>query len=157
MSMAVSAMLMLPVVMGTHSVGVILEVMGQQGLHLGIRISLGAGVKLNAGLSQRRSRSSADSAADKDAHTLALQKPSQRTVAAAVGIHHLAAYYRTILYLVDFKLLGVSKVLKNLSVFKSNCNFHLKASLIDRLVTPRFYRFFCPYFSFIFVICQYLF
>ena len=43
---------------------------------------------------------------------------------ASIRVRDLGGNDLTVLYRVDLKLLGMSEVLKNLSVFISYCNFH---------------------------------
>ena len=52
------------------------------------------------------------------------QQAGQRTVTAAVRIHHLCLQQLAAGYLVQLKLLRVAKMLENLSVFIGNCDLH---------------------------------
>ena len=53
-----------------------------------------------------------------------LDEQKKRAVTASVRVRNLGRNDLTVLYCVDLKLLGVSEVLKDLSVFISYCNFH---------------------------------
>ena len=91
-----------------------------------VRVSGNAAVQLDASLCQGILCASADSAADQSIHTVLPQKSCQSAVAAAVGVYDFRRSDLSIFDVIDLKLGSVSKVLKNLSIFISNCNFHCK-------------------------------
>ena len=51
-------------------------------------------------------------------------------MSASVGINNFGCSYGSVLYRVEFKLLCVYKMLKNLSVLISNFNFHNTYSFV---------------------------
>ena len=97
----------------------------QQRLYLCVRVSADTRIQFNSSLRQRISCASADSSADQDRDTLLLQKTNQRTMTGSIGIDHLGANNLLILHFIYLKLFCVSKMLKHLSIFISNSNFHL--------------------------------
>ena len=80
--MVVAAVVVLAVVMIADGVGIIPEIVCQQGVHRRVRIAGGAAVESNAGLRERVARAAADAAADQHIHARALQKRRERAVAA---------------------------------------------------------------------------
>ena len=59
----------------------------------------------------------------------------ERTMALPVGIHNLLIDHLTIFNIINFKLGGVAKMLKYISVFIGNCDSHLIGSfLLHRLL-----------------------
>ena len=58
------------------------------------------------------------------------QKTGKSSMSASVGIDNFDSSYGSVLYRVELKLLCVSKMLKNLSVLISNCNFHNTFSFV---------------------------
>ena len=89
-----------------------------------IRASRNPGVQGNARLCQGILRPASDAAADQGIRLMLPQEPGQRPMAAPRGIHHLRGDDRTVLNLVQLKLLGMAKMLENLSIFIGNCKFH---------------------------------
>ena len=67
----------------------------------------------------------ADATADKSINILILQKSGKRAVTASVCINNLLFCDLSIFYIVNFKLLGMTEMLKYLTIFISNCNSHL--------------------------------
>ena len=89
-----------------------------------VRAAAGTAVKFNARFCQRPLCAAANPAANKDINLQRLQHAGQSAVSAAVGIHHPAGDKLAVLHLVKLELLRMAKVLKDLSVFVSNRNFH---------------------------------
>lgn len=102
-------------------------------LHSLVRITAYTAIQLNTSLSQSHLCTATDAAANENICVHHGKKSCQCTVAAAVGIYHFFAHYLSILYLVDLKLRGMTKVLKNFTVFISHCNFHKAISLSNLL------------------------
>ena len=86
--------------------------------------SLNTGVELDPRVSQRHLRAHSNAAADQGVHFCRLQESGQRSVSAAVGIHYLFVYDLTLFHIIQLELFGMSEMLKDLSVFKSNCDSH---------------------------------
>lgn len=134
---AVVALALLVVMIAGH-----IAVHGQSALQQLLHHCVGAAgracVYRDARLGQRLARAAADAAADQHLHTLGLQKARQRTVALAIGVHHLAAGDLLALGLIQLELLGVAKVLEYVAVFVSNRDFHSSStSFTQRNGRPR--------------------
>ena len=112
-------------VMIANGIGIEMKSSCQERSYLSIRISGCTGVKSDACLCQGISCSAADAAADQNLNAMGCKEACKCTVAAAVGIHYLAGEDLSVLRLINLKLFGVSEMLENLSVFVSNCNFHV--------------------------------
>ena len=112
------------VVVGADRVRVVLELTGQQGLHLGVRAAGGAGKEPDAGLRQGIPGAAADAAADQRVYPVGLQKAGQGPVAAAAGAHHLAGGHFAAVDLIELELFRVAKVLEHLAVVVGYRDFH---------------------------------
>ena len=71
----------------------------------------------------------ADAAADQRLDAPLTQESSQRPVAAAGGVHHLAGSHRSVFHLIDLESLRVPKMLKDLSILICHCYFHVLSLL----------------------------
>ena len=92
-------------------------------------------VELDARLRKSHLCTAADPATDQYRYILLCEKSRKRAVTATVRIHDRCENDLAILYCVDLKLLGVSEMLKDLSVFVSNCNFHIFILLIINYIS----------------------
>ena len=115
---------MLMVVVVALDVRVIAEIVRKIRLDRCIARTADTAVELDARTRKCHLCAAADTAADQGIYVLLREKSRKRAVTAAVRIHDLRRNDLTILYCVDLKLLGMSEVLKDLSVFISYCNFH---------------------------------
>ena len=106
------------------NVGFLLQASVKQRRYCRIRISLHAAIQFDTRFCQCRLRTAADPSANQNIRAAFHQKTCQRAVPAAAGIHHFRADHLALGHLIDFKLLCMSEMLKDLSVFISNCNFH---------------------------------
>ena len=89
-----------------------------------IRITLHAAVQLDTGLSQRHLSTAADAAANEHIYLQAAEQARQRAVTAAIGGNQHLVGNLTVLHLIELELLGVTKVLENLSVLIGDGNDH---------------------------------
>ena len=106
------------------NVRVIQKLTADQGFHSRIRTAGNAAEQLYTGCCQRHLGTTADAAADQHIRFQRRQYASQSAVTAAVGIHNLCRQNLTILNIIDLELLGMTKVLKDISVFVSNRDSH---------------------------------
>lgn len=120
----VSFAMMIVVMMVAPYVGIISQLTLEQGFNSGIGTAGYATKKLHTGSCQRHLGAAADSAADQHIGFQGSQNTRQSTVAAAVGIHDLRGQDLAVLNIVDLELLGVTKVLKDISIFISDCDSH---------------------------------
>ena len=105
------------VVVAAYGVGIVGQAASQQGLHLGVRTAGRTGVELNPRLSQGAAGAAADAAADQGVHSKSPQETRQGAMAGAACLHHPGGDHLALRRLVDFELLRMAKVLKNLSVY----------------------------------------
>lgn len=96
----------------------------EQRLYSRVRVSGHTAVQPDSCRRERVLRASSDSAADQRVRLQRVQDLRQRPVALSVRADHLGGDDLPILHIVNLKLLRMAKVLKNLSVFISNCNFY---------------------------------
>ena len=114
----------LMVVMVALYIRVVAQGSGHQFFHRLVRVARNASVELDSGLCEGVLLSASDSSADKRVDALRLQKSCQRSVAASLCSDYLCLSNLSVLYLVYLKLLGMTEMLKDLTVFVSYCYFH---------------------------------
>ena len=81
-------------------------------------------VKPDTRIAERHLRTAANTTADQGIYLQGAQKSCQRTMATAARIHNLRRNDISIFHIIDFELFGVTEVLKDFSVFVSNCDSH---------------------------------
>lgn len=112
----------------TMYIRIISQIACKQCVHRIISTSADTAEKTNACLRKCILCAAADTAADQGIHPMLHQKSSQCTMSASVGINHFCVHNFAVCNLIDLEFCCVSKVLENLSVFISYCNFHSKIS-----------------------------
>ena len=122
---AVSTVVVLVIVVVALDIGVIAEIVRKIRLDRCIARAAYTAVELDARLCKSHLCATANASADENVSTECLQKSRKCSVTASVCVRDLGGNDLTVFYSVDLKLLGVSEVLKDLSVFISNCNFHI--------------------------------
>ena len=125
-SAAAAAVVAALVMVVADGVGVKVQVAGDQGLDSHISHTDDTGIDHDTGLSQSSACAAADTAADQHIHLHLTQKISQSTVTAAAGGNHHGVQDLTCLNIIDLELLGVTEMLKNLLIFISNRDSHVK-------------------------------
>ena len=131
----VSTIVVLVIVVVALDVRIIAEIVCKIRLDRCIARTADTAVELDARICKSHLCAATDPAADQGMYVLLCKKSCQRTVTAAVRIHDLGSNDLTLLYRVDLELLGVSEMLKDLSVFVSNCNFHIFILLIINYIS----------------------
>ena len=126
---------MLMVVVVALDVRIIAEIVRKIRLDRCIARTADTAEKLNACICESHLSTAADPAADQYRYVLLCEKSRKRAVTATVRIHDRCGNDLAVLYCVDLKLLGVSEMLKDLSVFVSNCNFHIFILLIIHYIS----------------------
>lgn len=121
---AVSALAVLVIMVVTVHIRVIAESAGDECIDRCIRISADTTEKTDADLCKGHLCTTTDATADQCIDTELHQETGERAVTTAVRIHDRLAYDLTIRHIVDLKLLGMTEVLENLSVFIGYCNSH---------------------------------
>ena len=81
-------------------------------------------VELNVCGCERHLCAATDAAANQNIGIQCSQNTGKCAVAAAHGVDYLGSDDLSICYIVNLKLLGVAKMLKNFTVFVSYCNSH---------------------------------
>lgn len=109
------AVLMIVVV--TVDVGIKLQLAGKQRTHRLVRTAGYTAVQLDPRRGKCRLGSTANAAADQNVHLKTAQDPRQGAVALPVGVYDLCGQDGSVGNIVDFKLLRVAKVLKDLTLF----------------------------------------
>ena len=112
------------VVMVAADIGVIAQIAIQQCMHRCIRLAMDATVELDTRLGQCHLCTAADAAADQRVYAVLHQKSGQRTVTAAVGVHHISTDDFAIRSFINLELFRMAEVLKNLTILIGNCDFH---------------------------------
>ena len=120
----VTCFAVLMVVVVAVNIGIVTQVIAEQGVYSCICITLNAAVELDARFGQRCLRSAADASANQSVHTVLHQKACQCAMAAAVGVNDFRMNDLAIRSFIKLELLGMAEMLENLTVFIGNCNFH---------------------------------
>ena len=125
----VSLFSVLVIVVVALDVRIIAEIVRKKRLDRCIARTADTAVELDARLRKSHLCATADTSADQYRYVLLREKSRKCAVTASVRIHDRCGNDLAVLYCVDLKLLGVTEMLKDLSVFVSNCNFHILYSL----------------------------
>ena len=118
--------------------GIVMQGPRQQRFHGIVCAAADTAIKLNASLRQRSFCAASNAATDQNVHTVLPKKPRQRPMAAAIGRNHLGRCDRSFGHIVDFELFCVPKMLKDLLVFVSYCNFHSSISVYQSYIYIEF-------------------
>ena len=132
---AVSTVAVLVIVVVALDVRIIAEIVRKIRLDCCVARTADTAVELDARLRKSHLCATADPAADQYRYILLCEKSRKRTVTATVRIHDRCGNNLTVLDCVDLELLGVTEMLKDLSVFVSNCNFHIFILLIINYIS----------------------
>ena len=120
----VTCFAVLMVVVVAVNIGIVAQTSAEQCVHRYVSVPADTAVELDTRFGQRCLRSAADAAADQSVHTVLHQKARQGTMAAAVGINNFRMDDFAVRSFIKLELFGVAEMLKNLTVFIGNCNFH---------------------------------
>ena len=124
MAAGMSALAMLVVMVIAADIWIIDKSTGQQSVYRSVGIAACASVEADTGFRQSHLSTAADAAADQRIDAVLHQKACQRTVAAAIGVNDFGMSDFAVQDFVKLELLGMSEMLKDLSVFIGNCDFH---------------------------------
>jgi hypothetical protein len=109
-------------------VGVVAEIACNKSFNRLIAISAYTAQKLDARTGKCHLGTTSDASANQHVCTKRQENGCERAMSLTVGANNGAVCDFSVRYGVYLKLLGMSEVLKNLSVFVSNCNFHVVIS-----------------------------
>lgn len=116
--------MMMFTMVATHYIRIKMKLTGEECLYRIIAVTLYATVKLDSRFRQGPLCTTADSPADKYFCMYFFQNVCQCSVAGTLRVYYVFPNNSSFLNIIYFKIRGMSEMLKNLFVFKSNCNFH---------------------------------
>ena len=116
------AVLMVMVV--TVNIGIVAQISAEQCAHRRVSVPADTAAELDARFGQSCLRTAADASANQSVHAVLHQEACQCTVTAAVGINNFRMDNFAVRSFIKLELFGVTEMLKNLTVFIGNCNFH---------------------------------
>ena len=108
----------------TVNIGIVVQTSAEQCVHRCVSVPADTAVELDARLGQCCLRTAADASADQSVYTVLHQEACQCAVTAAVGINDFRMSDFAVCSFIKLELFGVAEMLKNLTVFIGNCNFH---------------------------------
>ena len=116
------AVLMVMVV--TVNIGIVAQISAEQCAHRRVSVPADTAVELDARFGECCLRTAADASANQSVHAVLHQKACQCAVTAAVGVNDFRMSDFAAHSFIKLELFGVAEMLKNLTVFIGNCNFH---------------------------------
>ena len=120
----VTFLAVLVVMVVTVNIGIVAQISVEQCAHRRISVPADTAVELDARLGQCCLRTAADASADQSVYTVLHQEACQRAVTTAVGINDFRMDDFAVHSFIKLEMFGVAEMLKDLTVFIGNCNFH---------------------------------
>ena len=108
----------------TVNIGIVVQTSAEQCVHRCVSVPADTAVELDTRLGQSCLRTAADASANQSVHTVLHQEACQCTVTAAVGVNDFRMSDFAVRSFINLELFSVAEMLKNLTVFIGNCNFH---------------------------------
>ena len=133
-AMVMPALVAFPVMMSmvvALGIRIIFQRSIRKGFRGSIRRSLNACVKLDPDIRKRRLRTHTNASADQGVSLHGLQEACKGAVAASVGINDLLIHDLTLINIIQLKLLGMTEVLEDFSVFVCDCDSHGICSFLN--------------------------
>ena len=124
----VTSFAMLVVMVVTVNIGIVAQTSAEQCAHCRVSVPADTAIELDTRLGQSCLRTAADAAADQSVHAVLHQEACQCAVTAAVGVNDFRMSDFAVHSFIKLELLGVAEMLKDLTVFIGNCNFHNRIS-----------------------------
>ena len=106
------------------NIGIVAQIYTEQCAHRRISVPADTAVELDARFGQSCLRTSADASANQSVHAVLHQEACQCAVTAAVGVNDFRMSDFAVHSFIKLELLGVTEMLKDLTVFIGNCNFY---------------------------------
>jgi len=119
----------LVVMLVTVNIGIVAQTSAEQCAHRCISVPADTAIELDTRLGQSCLRTAADASADQSVYAVLHQEACQCAVTAAVGVNDFLTDDFAVRSFIKLELFGVAEMLKNLTVFIGNCNFHNGISL----------------------------
>ena len=133
----VTSLSVLVVMVVTVNIGIVAQTSAEQCAHRRISVPADTAVELDARFGQSCLRTAANASADQSVHAVLHQEACQCAVTAAVGVNDFRTDDFAVRSFIKLELFGMAEMLKDLTVFIGNCNFHNGISFAI------FVRFFC--------------
>lgn len=133
MFMTTFTVMMMSVVI-TMRIRIIGKCSGRERFRCVVRQALHTCIQFDPGIRESHLSAHSNTTADQRIDLSRLKKTSQGAMSASVRVDNLLSGDLSILYIVQFKLLRMSKMLENLSVFVSNCDSHCVRSFSDHVL-----------------------
>ena len=108
----------------TVNIGIVVQTSAEQCVHRCVSVPADTAVELDTRLGQSCLRTAADASANQSVHTALHQEAGQCAVTAAVGVNDFRMSDFAVRSFINLELFSVAEMLKNLTVFIGNCNFH---------------------------------
>ena len=133
---------MMMVVMITPYIRVEIQLVIQKSSNSNICITRDTSIQFDASLCQCHLRSTANAATNQYICVQCRKNACQRTMTAAIGINDLRSNNYSVVYIIDLKLFGVTKMLKDVPVIIGNCDSHIVSPCImPKYLLPEFLLF----------------
>ena len=120
----VTFLAMLVVMVVAVNIGIVAQISAEQCVHCRISIPADTAIEFDARFGKCCLRATSDASADQSVYTVLHQETCQCAVTAAVGINHFRMKDFAVRNFIKLELLSVTEMLKNLTVFIGDCNFH---------------------------------
>ena len=108
----------------TVNIGIVAQISTEQCAHRRVSVPADTAVELDARFDQSRLRTAADTSANQSVHAVLHQESCQCAVTAAVGVNDFRMDDFAVRSFIKLELFGMAEMLKDLTVFIGNCNFH---------------------------------
>ena len=120
----VTSFAVLVVMVITVNIGIMAQISAEQCAHRRVSVPADTAVELDARFGQSCLRTAADASANQSVHTVLHQEACQRAVTTAVGINDFCMDDFAVHSFIKLELFSVAEMLKDLTAFIGNCNFH---------------------------------
>ncbi len=120
----VTSLAVLMVMVVTVNIGIVAQISAEQCAHRCVSVPADTAIELDTRLGQSCLRTAADASADQSVYTVLHQEACQCAVTTAIGVNDFRMDDFAVRSFIKLELFGVAEMLKNLTVFIGNCNFH---------------------------------
>ena len=120
----VTSLAVLMVMVVTVNIGIVAQISVEQCAHRRVSVPADTAVELDARFGQSSLRTAADASANQSVHTVLHQEACQCAMTAAGGVNNFRMDDFAVRNFIKLELFGVTEMLKDLTVFLGNCNFH---------------------------------